>query len=258
VFVGLLCMAGCGGGSPAAPAPPPVAAPSITTSGDTIFVGTVVQFAATGTGPITWGGDSSSVATVDSTNGRISAVGIGRVTVWAQNAGGRTTRLLRSIPSYAGGWRGSYVLTGCQATGDFARNSFCSSFSQGQVLSMQFNLAQDVDRVTGQFALGSLQGSLNPGTVNDDGTLPIAGRIDSGSNTILLENLRASSSAPGTIQGRFDQVWGHTALAGTGRLTCEIRDVTRTSGGPAFTMFSRPEGLPELDLESMIRAVFVR
>src|SRR3954462_15585040 len=83
----------CGGSK--APAAPSVAAPTISTPNTTIYIGQTVQFTATGGGTITWGGDAPGVARVDAPTGRVTGVGNGRETIWAENAGGRTTRALR-------------------------------------------------------------------------------------------------------------------------------------------------------------------
>ena len=124
----LLCAAACGSdGGGTAPGPIGVA-PTITPSTTMIYVGQSVQFAASGDGTIRWGGDAPGVATVDQTTGRVTGVGIGRVTIWAENAGGRTTRLLRGLPLFAGLWRGGYVVEHCQSEG--ALSSFCGERSE--------------------------------------------------------------------------------------------------------------------------------
>jgi hypothetical protein len=51
----------------------------------------------------------------------------------------------------------------------FASAGFCGTFFQGQVLSTGFNITQTRDAVTGTFSLGTLQGTLSAGVVNDDG-----------------------------------------------------------------------------------------
>lgn len=252
----LIFLGGCGGGgSPASPTPP-VTAPTINTATDMVFIGQTVQFAATGSGTITWGGDQSAVATVDGPTGRVTGVATGRVTIWAENAGGRTTRLLRVLPSFAGTWRGNYALTGCQSTGDFARGGFCGVFFQGQILTIGFDMLQDRDRVTGRFALGNLEGDLDAGTVSELGVLPITGRINSADAFIVLENLRAESQSAGTMTGTFEQTWGAPSLTGTGRLSCEIRSLTRQSGGPTL-LLARP-GRGDLTLDDMIRLAIGR
>lgn len=254
---GLLLVPACGDdkSSGTNPVAPTVSAPKMNETTDMLFIGQTVTFTATGTG-VTWGGDAPTVATVDANTGAVTGVGNGRVTIWAQNAGGRTTRLLRVMPSYNGTWSGSYTVTGCQSSGDFTAVAFCSNVSIGQVLNMGFQITHNRDQVTGSFSLGDLQGTLSSGVVNEDGSLPLNGTIVSDIITIQLQNLRATSPSAGTMKGQFDQVWGATGYTGTGRLSCDIRDVTRTSGAPVF--FSRPSGIPVLTLEDAIRAVVQR
>jgi hypothetical protein len=246
----LTSLVACGGsGGPAAPAP---VAPTLTTANTLIYIGQSVQFAATGSGTIRWGGDNPQVATVDQTTGRVTGVSNGRVTIWAENEGGRTTRLLRGMPSYAGSWQGSYAITGCQSTGDIARIGFCGNFFQGQVLNLQLQISQTDDRVSGGFALGGNVGTLNASTVAENGVLPLTGTYTSSSGgTIRLDNARLESGTAGAITGSFDQTWGVSGASGFGILSCEVRNLTRTSGGPTFG-FSAPS-IENVSFEEMIR-----
>lgn len=256
--VSLFLLGACGGESGgAAPVAPTPVAPVMNGSTDMVYVGQTVTFTATGTN-IKWGGDTPSVATVDQTTGAVTGVGTGRVTIWAENTGGRATRLLRVLPSYNGSWYGSYALKDCQSSGDFALGGFCSMFYSGQILNLGFDITQHRDQVTGTFSFGGLDGVLTGGVVNEDGSLPLTGAIVEGETTVLLQNMRAESPTPGTMKGGFDQVWASTSLSGTGRLICEIRDVTRLSGAPALTFFSRPETAAPAKLEDLIRAVLAR
>lgn len=244
VSVALLLFAcGCGSSTPSAPTTPPATAPTITTANTMVYVGQVVQFAATGTSPITWGGDQPSVANVDVPTGRVTGVGIGRVTIWADNAGGHTTRLLRVLPSYAGTWAGNYVINGCQSTGGFTTGGFCNTLPVGAVLNMNMAMNQTDDKVTsGTFALGSLQGTLNPTTVDESGLLPLTGSISSPPSTVNLSNARFQSPQAGTMTGTFDATFSQTNLSGFGLLSCTLRVMTRTGGGPTVAaLFVQPQ-----------------
>ena len=252
-----LFAAGCGGDSSnggAGPTPEPV--PTINTTTDMVYIGQRVTFSATGTG-VTWGGDAPSVATVDATTGVVTGVATGKVTIWAQNSAGRTTRLLSVLPSYNGKWSGSYALIGCQSTGDFTAIDFCGMFFQGEVLNMGFDLTQSRDQVTGSFSLGDLLGTLSASTVNGtDGSLPLTGSSTTADGLVIqMQNLRATSPSPGTMKGSFDQVWSLPGASGTGRLACDIRDVTRTSGAPTVRFLSPGANAPALTLEQAVRAV---
>ena len=253
--VGLcLGLVACGGGS-AVPGPGPTpfteTAPSITTPNTHVYIGQAVTFTATGTN-VRWGGDAPSVATVDAATGRVNGVGNGRVTIWAENAGGRTTRLLRGLPSFAGAWRGTYAVTRCQSSGQWRSVvEFCDEFRVGEILTVTFSMAQTDERVTeGTFNLGDLpNGSLTPSAVSESGVLAITGRATPDpAITVALENVRLESATAGTMSGAFEQVWASPGLTGTGRLDCEIRGVTRTGGGPALgrAMFGGPMTLGEI------------
>jgi hypothetical protein len=233
----LVTAAACGGSSgPAAAPTPPPSAPTISTSNDIVFIGQTVTFSANGTTPVSWGSDERHIISVDEPSGRVTGVGNGTAVLWAKNAGGKTTRTLRGAPSYNGSWQGSYAITGCQSTGGFALGGFCGSFFSGQILTMQWSLAQPRLDVTGVFTLGSLgPGALGTSSIDNNGDLPMTGEIRTGTTTIFLDNARLSSPTPGTMTGRFDQVWGDSTLSGTGRLICEIRNITRSSGAPALS-----------------------
>lgn len=253
----LLFTPGCGDDQNPGPGPSPSpVVPTINTAADFVFIGQRVTFAATGTG-VTWGGDNPSVASVDATTGAVTGIATGKVTIWAQNTGGRATRLLTVIPSFNGTWTGSYSVNGCQSSGDFATEGFCGMFYQGEILNMGFDLSQTRDQVTGAFALGDLAVALSSSVVNGgDGSLPLTGSsTNSDGLTIQLQNLRATSPSPGTMKGSFDQVWSVAGALGTGRLVCDIRDVTRTSGAPTLRSLLPDPNAPVLTLEQIIRAV---
>ena len=200
----VLCLGlvACGGGSSGGggtPTQPTETAPGITTSNTHIYMGQAVTFTATGTN-VRWGGDAPAVATVDATTGRVSGVGNGRVTIWAENAGGRTTRLLRGLPSFAGTWRGTYAVTRCQSSGQFRSVvEFCDEFRVGEILALTLVMTQTDDRLTdGTFNLGGLpDGSLTASVVSESGMLALTGQATPDpAVTIALENVRLESATP--------------------------------------------------------------
>src|SRR5262245_28768234 len=122
VTFGTFISAACGGdgGTPAAPTPM-VQSVTVASSSDLIFIGASETFTATaamssgGTQSVTggtWGTDSPSVASVDST-GRVTGVGSGMATIFVDFQGRRGTKLIRGLPNYQGAWSGSYAITGC-------------------------------------------------------------------------------------------------------------------------------------------------
>jgi hypothetical protein len=203
-----------------------------------IYIGQSVQFAATGGGTMRWGGDNPQVATVDQTTGRITGVSNGRVTVWAENEGGRTTRLLRGLPSYAGSWQGNWVIDGCTANGAFAILDLCDDFRNGGSRSLGLSLTQTDDRVSGgNIVFGSLTGSTTAATIGEDGQVRMTGSLNpltGNSIRIEVENIVLSSQSAGNIQGSLEQVWGSTDFSGTMRIYARIANLTRSSGGPAL------------------------
>jgi hypothetical protein len=130
---------------------------------------------------------------------------------------------------------------------------FCRNFFQGQVLNTQLQITQTDDRVSGAFASGGNTGTLNASTVAENGVLPVTGIHTSSNVTILLQNARLESPTAGTIVGNFDQSWSVSGASGFGILSCEVRNVTRTSGGPTLNLLLSPS--ENVTLEEMIRRV---
>lgn len=252
VLVGLMA---CGGGSDGPTGPSSVSAPTLSTANTSIFVGQTVQFAATGGGTIRWGGDNPQVATVDQTSGRITGVGNGRVTIWAENEGGRTTRLLRGLPSFAGTWQGSWVVEGCTANGVFAVLRTCDELPNGSNRPLGLLLTQNEDRISsGGVLFGGLTGTTTATTVAEDGQARLTATLDplpGNPIRVNVDNIVLRSSAPGSIEGTFEQVWGNTELSGTMRVFGRIGSLTRISGGPALLAPRAPQDARTL--EDLIR-----
>jgi hypothetical protein len=256
----LLSACGGGGGTPSAPTPT-VQGVTVTSSSDLLFIGASESFSASaslstgGTQPITngsWGSDTPGVATVDS-SGRVTGVGSGQATIFVDYQGRRGTKLIRGLPNYQGAWSGSYAVTGCTQTGDFARINFCSNFGVNRVLPTNLNLTQDRDRVQGRIFLGSLGGDAT-GPVQGNGQLLLSGAIQDPATTIETSWNLASTTA-GRITGTLSFLWRGTGLTGDVRVNADIRDLNRTSGlastlrGPSATGGS---------LDSLLRALTTR
>lgn len=234
----LLGLYGCSeSGERLLPTQPRDVEPVITTPDTYIYIGQNVTFAANGAN-LRWGSDAPGVATADP-SGRVTGIGSGRATIWAENAAGRTTRLLRSLPSFAGEWSGSYEVIGCQSSGHWSDAGFCSGnywdggFSPGLVFDVTLDLRQEADRITaGSFRLGERMptGRFAPATVAESGVLSLA--VQAGpvrGEHVELEHVQFESVTPGTIAGTFDQVWSSSDLTGDGRLICRLRTMVRSS-----------------------------
>ncbi len=248
----LVSLVACGGGSdnPTGPSSS-VSAPTLTTANTSIFIGQTVPFAASGSGTIRWGGDNPQVATVDQTTGRVTGVGNGRVTIWAENDGGRTTRLLRGLPSFSGTWQGHWVVEGCTANGIFTIIRTCDDFPSGGSRPLGLSLTQTDERISaGSVLFGGISGTTTAATVGEDGQVRLTATLDplpGNPIRINVDNIVLSSHSPGSIQGTLEQVWGNTELSGTMRVYARIGSLTRTSGAPALLALRPPHGARTLE-----------
>ena len=257
LLVATLSLAwGCGGDS--GPTGPDRVPPTITTANTMVYIGQTLQFQATGGGTIRWGGDAPGVATIDQTTGLVTGVGNGRVTIWAENEGGRTTRLLRGLPSFAGSWVGNYTIQNCQSSVVFAQLNFCgTTFSIGQSAPMNLiNVVQTDDRITSAgVALGSIVGTLTTGSVGEDGQVRLTGALDpipNNSIRVSLENIRLESPSTGVIRGDYEQVWSSVDFSGTARVFARIENLTRQSGGPVLTLRAPAEARTLTDFLQLV------
>lgn len=255
----LLCvgLVACGGGSGGGTSPAPIVnAPSISPADTMIYVGQVKTFSASGGGTIRWGGDNSQVATVDQTTGRVTGVGNGRVTIWAENEGGRTTRLLRGLPSFNGSWVGNYRVTGCAQSGTFALANTCRDFFTGSSWNMGMSFVQTDDRISGGTVnLGALNGTLTSTTVTEQGDIRVTGTIDPLAGNpirVFLENVALHSPSAGSLQGSHEVLFGSTTQSGTMRVFGAI-SLTRTSGAPLVSQSEVPAGPTFADLLRLMR-----
>jgi hypothetical protein len=78
------------------------------------------------------------------------------------------------VANFAGTWSGTYVLTSCGHTGDFASTNFCGTFTIGLFLPMTLSLAQSGSSVTGTLLQGSILTTVS-GSVDSAGHLVLAG-----------------------------------------------------------------------------------
>jgi len=168
----LVCLAlatGCGGGAsstPTAPAAPLVTRITIAGS-ELLLVGKTETFtAASDVGNIAvphWTSDAPTVATID-LSGHVTAVGIGTATISADASGIRGTKLIRTLPNFAGSWKGGYQQIGCEADGEFVHLQPCDSYWDFASGTTKLTLTQDGATVSGALELGpyAVSGSISP------------------------------------------------------------------------------------------------
>jgi hypothetical protein len=255
----LIAIAACNKGNPTNPTPV-VQSIIVNSSSDMLFIGTSETFTATATASDgssiavvggVWGSDSPSVATVDA-SGRVTIEGSGMATIFVDYQGRRGSKLIRGLPNYQGAWSGSYYITSCSNSGDFASAKFCRLYPANTMLSTKLNLTQDRDRVEGHFYLGKLSGEAS-GPIQTDGTLLLEGSIKQPPATIDV-SWRLQSATPGRITGSLKETWIVLGYSGYGVLNCRIQYLDRTS---TMMMAPGPGGLWMMNptLEDLFRAI---
>lgn len=133
-----------------------------------------------------------------------------------------------TIPSYAGTWTGTYLVSSCTNSGFFADATFCSGVLS-TIASVTFTLAQSDRTVTGTFKLGSLVSSQATATVATDGSLTIVAPVQDGVFSIAT-TWTVQQLATAALTGQTQQVWTASGQTGGATLQGSIVNVTRTSG----------------------------
>ena len=206
------------------------------TGSDLLVVGNRETFAAVGiTGAalnaLRWGSDASTVATVDPLTGQVTAVGAGTATIFADGPSIRGSKLIRTLPNFSGSWSGSYMETGCEASGDFAILRVCPDseydFGSGR---MTITLTQDRTSVSGEFTLLNYRATDVSGSVATDGTLTFtAAARNQPQLNLELQNVRFEQPGKGQMTGSFEQVYSSrtTSPRGTWRVFARLRSMGR-------------------------------
>lgn len=230
----LVCLAfaaGCGSGAGVgSPTPITPSLSSITVTGtDLLLIGTSETFTVAGnTGTLTrplWGSDAPSVATVDPGTGQVTAVGTGTATIFVDANGIRGTKLIRTLPNFAGSWHGLSQETACEASGDFAVLRLCLSPPDYSIDEMRMTLTQNRDSISGGFTLSYGSGDVS-GSVSPEGTLTFTGTVrDPFDFKLQLQNVRFEWLQKGQMTGTFEQVYssGKTSRSGTWRVFSQLR-----------------------------------
>jgi hypothetical protein len=223
---------GCGDGSSTPHTPTPVVTTRsiVVTLPTGMAVGDSVQATASATlsdgsaRAITNGfrSDVTSVATVTDA-GMVTAVASGRANIYVVSDGQQGTRNIQVNPNYSGNWSGSYYVTSCSHSGDFAAVNFCGSFTPNRVLPYNMSLSQTVDTVTGATYLGSLRFSQASATIGASGEVSLPGTYVEDTLTIAC-TWDITSPAPGRLNGTVRQVWRDSDAAGEMVVTGTIRD----------------------------------
>lgn len=138
--------------------------------------------------------------------------------------GGKDNGPSERIPNYAGTWSGTYAVTGCNQTGDFATFNLCGSV--GASAPYRFNLTQSQRNVTGSFTLGSVTFPSTGGTVASDGTLALtATQVDNG----ITIQVQWALSLPNALAGNITSTWSSQGIVGNMIIRGTISTATKTA-----------------------------
>lgn len=237
--LGIAMAVACGGSSP--PIAPTPSLTNITVNGsDLLLIGQSETFTAldnTGAPVSTasWGTDAPTVVSVEANTGRITAVGTGTATVFADFGGIRGTKTIRTVPDFTGYWSGWSEQTGCEATGDWAALRVCPESEYDFTLSpMTMRLTQDRDTVSGTFRLGGRyapEAAIVSGRVSPDGTLTFTGTARDSVLNVEFQNVRFELPHKGEMMtGTFEQLYSSTTSSRSGTFRVFAR--LRTMQGP--------------------------
>lgn len=230
--LGLIAVAACGDGGPPTPTAPSLT--NITVSGsDLLLIGQSEAFTAIGsTGAALttarWGTDAPPIVTVEVFSGRVTAVGVGTATVFADVDGIRGTKTVRTLPNFAGSWSGHYRETGCEATGDWADAHACVNEPyELAVGSMRMTLTQNRDAVSGRVRLAGSPDADVSGIVSPEGTLTLTGTLREQVVDVEFANVRFELPQNGEMTGTFEQVYARGDFKGTYRVYAALSDMHR-------------------------------
>jgi hypothetical protein len=234
-----VCLAACGGDSnsgPSGPSTPVVTTQSIAvTMSSPVVVGGTAQASAVATmsngttQSVTSGfkSDIASVATVTD-SGMVTAVAGGSANIYVVSGGQQGTKNIRVVPSFAGAWSGSYYVTSCSHSGDFASANMCSIFPVSKVFPYNMDLSQSGESVTGTVYMGQVIFSPSSGTIDGGGQVALNGTNVSDTTTIdLVWNL--TSPTVGRLNGTMQHTWRDSEASGQMVVTGTIRDSMKTS-----------------------------
>ena len=184
------------------------------------------------TQPITTGflSDTPTVAMV-SDGGVVTPVEAGAANIYVVSGGRQGTKNIRVVPSFDGRWSGSYYVTECSQTGDFAAARLCDSFPVNRVLPYNLALSQSGESVSGTGYLGSLEFANCAATIGPGGDVALEATYQEDTGTITARwNL--TSPAAGKLNGTIQSVWRDSGASGRMVLTGQIRDSMKMMGVP--------------------------
>jgi hypothetical protein len=156
------------------------------------------------------------------------------------------------VANFAGTYSGTYTVTSCGHTGDFAVGEFCDQLGVGSVLPMTLTLTQNGSAVTGTLVQG-LAPTKVTGTVSGSGHLTLDGSGSAGGFTLLIVGWDTSLSG-GVMTGSWNTQWTYPGLfAGYAQVVNTISPLARTAAVAEVPLVA--QSLRPGDLQGALRAV---
>jgi len=179
---GLLAVAGlgafgCGESSSVTGPGRAIANITVASAADLVLIGSALSFqaiAAYSDGTTTvvspsWSSDAPSVMTIDQGTGTARAVGSGQATISADLQGRHASKVIRSIPDFAGTFNGQLQHTAVAP----GRSPGCAG-AVGSTSALELSLVQSGDTVQGSLTLAGVAIDVK-GSIAVDGTLSLSG-----------------------------------------------------------------------------------
>lgn len=261
-FMLFLSIPGCKKKLPTQPDIPTKILPTITS-----FTANPTSITLGESSTLSWSTTNATAISINQGVGNVSATGTVEVspglgtttfTLTATNSDGSKTRscTVHAIPNYEGDWSGFYIISGCEATGDFEGG--CELFPPSSYqLYIELFLEQIQDQVIGYFFLGDLFADAE-GSIAENGQLLLTGLItEEGSPITINVEMQLQSTIPGQITGELSQLWLGEGVSGHIQLSCNIVTLNRTSTMMTAVTPSAPR-MQSPTLEDLIRALMRR
>jgi len=199
----------------------------VTSPNSNVFLGAVEQMTAAASDGRTlagvWGSDNPSAVTVNATTGLATAASAGLANVFVTAEGRQGAKLIRALPNLAGTFTGTYLVTGCAATGEMEAANVCNTAPQGALIPYTFMFAQTGAVLTGRVLI--LDVDAMPAfaeTIGAGGDVSVTREITAPGGFTVNTTWQISQRTPGVTTGTIAQVWtapgfrtGQTSITGS-------------------------------------------
>ena len=146
------------------------------------------------------------------------------------------------VLNFAGTWSGTYVLTSCGHTGDFASGDFCGVFTIGSFLPMTLSLSQTGSSVTGTLLQGTILTSVS-GSVDSAGHLILTGT--GASSGFALQMVGWDTTQSGSrMSGSWNTRWTGVGWIGYAQVINTLSSVAKTSSSGAVPLAAAAPSQP--------------